>query len=496
MTINRRDLLHSALALCAVPITQRATVALAATPAAGPGNAKSGTTRFPEGFLWGAATAAYQVEGAWNEDGKGESVWDRFSHTPGHIKNAATGDVACDSYHRFKDDIALLKQLNLKTYRFSIAWPRIQPTGTGSANSRGLDYYKRVTDALLEAGIRPFPTLYHWDLPQTLEDAGGWPNRDTANRFADYVSIVARALGDRIGQWAVFNEPKTFTAVGYWNGTHAPGRKDWPAFLKATHTVNLAQGMGFRALKAANSRLQVGSAFDVGPMYPASSRYEDLAAAERWHRFENLWFVITALRGHYPEGVLPPEQQARLLGYRDGDDRIMRAPLDFMGLNYYSPWVVKHSTGPDSARDVSTEGQWATAPVHTPKTDIGWDIYPQGFYEILMRMRREVGPLPIEITENGASYNTPPDAQGSVHDQPRIAYLRDHLQVLAQAINDGVPVRAYHCWSLMDNFEWAEGYSQRFGLTYVDFENGQRRTVKDSGLWYANVARTNQVSSG
>jgi beta-glucosidase len=244
--MNRRRLLHAALALCAVPIAQRARVALAATPAA---------VRFPEGFLWGAATAAYQVEGAWNEDGKGESVWDRFSHTPGHIKNAATGDVACDSYHRYKDDIALLKQLNLKTYRFSIAWPRIQPTGTGPANSRGLDYYKRVTDALLEAGIRPFPTLYHWDLPQTLEDAGGWPNRDTANRFADYVSIVARALGDRIGQWAVFNEPKTFTAVGYWNGTHAPGRKDWPAFLKATHTVNLAQGMGFRALKAANSRL-------------------------------------------------------------------------------------------------------------------------------------------------------------------------------------------------------------------------------------------------
>jgi len=254
-----------------------------------------------------------------------------------------------------------------------------------------------------------------------------------------------------------------------------------------------AQGMGFRALKAANSRLQVGSAFDVGPMYPASSDYQDLAAAERWHRFENLWFVTTALHGHYPEGVLPPEQQAQLLGYRDGDDRIMRAPLDFMGLNYYSPWVVKHSTGPDSARDVSTEGQWATAPVHTPKTDIGWDIYPQGFYEILMRMRREAGPLPVEITENGASYNTEPDAQGSIHDQPRIEYLRSHLQVLARAINDGVPVRAYHCWSLMDNFEWAEGYSQRFGLTYVDFKNGQRRTVKDSGLWYASVAATNSV---
>ena len=496
MTINRRHILNSALALCAARLSGAAAVAGAQTPAPAAANAKPGATQFPAGFLWGAATAAYQVEGAWNEDGKGESVWDRFSHTPGHIKNGATGDVACDSYHRFKEDIALLKQLNLKSYRYSIAWPRIQPTGRGAANARGLDYYKRVTDALLEAGIRPLPTLYHWDLPQTLEDAGGWPNRDTANHFADYAAIVARALGDRIPQWAIFNEPKTFTAVGYWNGTHAPGRTDWPAFLKATHTVNLAQGLAFRALKAANSRLQVGSAFDVGPMYPASSDYKDLAAAERWHRFENLWFVTTALHGHYPEGVLPPEHQAQLLGYREGDDRIMRAPLDFMGLNYYSPWVVKHSTGPNSARDVSTEGQWATAPVHTPKTDNGWDIYPQGFYEILMRMRREVGPVPIEIMENGAAYNMVPDTQGRIHDQPRIDYLRSHLQMLARAIADGVPVRGYHCWSLMDNFEWAEGYSQRFGLTYVDFKNGQRRTVKDSGLWYANVARTNQVSNG
>ncbi len=493
MTINRRHVLNSALALCAVRLTGAARAATSAPAAA---IAQPGAGRFPAGFLWGAATAAYQVEGAWNEDGKGESVWDRFSHTPGRIKNGATGDVACDSYHRFKEDIALLKQLNLKSYRYSIAWPRIQPTGSGPANAKGLDYYKRLTDAILEAGIRPLPTLYHWDLPQTLEDAGGWPQRDTAQRFADYAAIVAHALSDRIPQWAIFNEPKTFTAVGYWNGTHAPGRKDWPAFLRATHTVNLAQGLAFRALKAANGTLQVGSAFDVGPMYPASGRYEDIAAAERWHRFENLWFITTALHGHYPEGVLAPERQAALLGFRAGDERIMRAPLDFMGLNYYSPWLVKHSSGPDSAIDVNTEGQWATAPLRTPKTDNGWDIYPQGFYEILMRMRREVGPLPIEITENGAAYNTTPDAQGKIHDAPRIEYLRAHLQMLAKAIHDGVPVRAYHCWSLMDNFEWAEGYSQRFGLTYVDFKNGQRRTVKDSGLWYANVARTNQVGSG
>jgi beta-glucosidase len=491
--MKRRTLLQALAAFAGTPLGVLVRLAAAQAPAPH-SSAAPKPMAFPKGFLWGAATAAYQVEGAWNEDGKGESIWDRFSHTPGNIKNGATGDVACDSYHRYREDIALLKQLNLKSYRYSIAWPRIQPSGRGPANSRGLDYYKRLTDAVLEAGIRPLPTLYHWDLPQALEDAGGWPNRDTAARFADYVGIVAQALGDRLPQWTIFNEPKTFTGVGYWNGRHAPGRHDWRAFLKATHVVNIAQGQAFRALKAIDSRFAVGSAFDVAPMFPATPAYEDVAAAERWHRFQNLWFVTTALHGHYPEGVLPPEHQAELLGFRAGDERLMRAPLDYMGLNYYSPWLVQHSTAADSAIDVQVSGQWATAPVKTPKTDVGWDIFPQGFREILVRMRREAGPLPIEITENGASYNTSPDAHGQIHDSARIDYLRSHLQALAGAISDGVPVRAYHCWSLMDNFEWAEGYSQRFGLTYVDFAHGQRRTVKDSGRWYAGVAAANAVA--
>ena len=492
--MKRRTLLQSLGAFAATPlgVLVRPAAAQAPPPRHAPALVKP--VAFPKGFLWGAATAAYQVEGAWNEDGKGESIWDRFSHTAGNIKNGATGDVACDSYHRYREDIALLKQLNLKSYRFSIAWTRIQPSGRGAANSRGLDYYKRLTDAVLEAGIRPLPTLYHWDLPQALEDAGGWPHRDTAARFADYVGIVAHALADRLPQWTIFNEPKTFTGVGYWNGRHAPGRRDWPAFLKATHVVNLAQGMAFRALKAIDSRFSVGSAFDVAPMFPATAAYEDIAAAERWHRFQNLWFVTTALHGHYPEGVLPAEHQAELLGFRAGDERLMRAPLDYMGLNYYSPWLVKESTAPDSAIDVRVSGQWATAPEKTPKTDVGWDIYPQGFREILVRMQRETGPLPIEITENGASYNNAPDAHGQVHDSARIEYLRLHLLALAQAIADGVPVRAYHCWSLMDNFEWAEGYSQRFGLTYVDFTQQQRRTIKDSGHWYAGVAAANALT--
>jgi beta-glucosidase len=492
--MKRRIVMQSLAAFAALPLEVLVRPAAAQEAAPPPTAAPPKPVAFPKGFLWGAATAAYQVEGAWNEDGKGESIWDRFSHTAGNIKNGATGDVACDSYHRYHEDIGLLKQLNLKSYRFSIAWPRIQPSGRGAANSRGLDYYKRLTDAVLEAGIRPLPTLYHWDLPQALEDAGGWPNRDTAARFADYVGIVGHALGDRLPQWTIFNEPKTFTGVGYWNGRHAPGRRDWHAFLKATHCVNLAQGMAFRALKAINGRFSVGSAFDVAPMFPATAAYQDVAAAERWHRFQNLWFVTTALHGHYPEGVLPAEHQEELLGFRQGDERLMRAPLDYMGLNYYSPWLVRHSTAADSAIDVQVSGQWATAPVKTPKTDVGWDIYPQGFQQILVRMLREAGPLPIEITENGAAYNNLPDAHGQIHDGARIAYLRSHLQALAQAISDGVPVRAYHCWSLMDNFEWAEGYSQRFGLTYVDFAHQQRRTIKDSGHWYAGVAAANAVS--
>jgi beta-glucosidase len=497
--MNRRKLLESTLALAGASLAAGLDAAHSQTSSSASRSSPSplrpqDAVDFPQGFLWGAATAAYQVEGAWNVDGRGESIWDRFAHTAGNIKNGDTGDIACDSYHRYPDDIALLKELNLGSYRFSIAWPRIQPSGSGAVNAKGLDYYKRLTDALLEARIRPLPTLYHWDLPQPLEDAGGWPNRDTADRFAEYAGIVARALGDRISQWVIFNEPKTFTAVGYWNGRHAPGRRDWRAFLRATHSVNLAQGHAFRALRAANGALRIGSAFDVAPMFPASDSYADLAAAERWHAFQNLWFVTTALRGHYPEGVLPAELQSERLGYREGDQRIMRAPLDFLGLNYYSPWIVRYSTAADSAPDLNVGATWATAPGVHPKTDIGWDIYPQGFYDILVRMARETGNLPIEITENGAACNTPPDSRGEIHDTDRIAYLRSHLAQLSRAIRDGVPVRAYHCWSLLDNFEWAEGYSQRFGLTYVDFSRGQRRTIKASGRWYGQVAAANALT--
>jgi beta-glucosidase len=448
---------------------------------------------FPVTFLWGAASSAYQVEGAFEADGRAESIWDRFAHTSGAILDGETGDIACDSYRRYQEDVALLARFNLKSYRFSISWPRVQPGGHGPMNAAGIAYYDRLVDALLNAGIRPLATLYHWDLPQPLEDQGGWPNRDTAARFADYVAGVAKALADRVDDWLIFNEPKTFTSAGYWHGIHAPGRRDALAYLKATHTVNLAQGCAFRALKAVRAGLRLSSAFDVAPMYPATASYADMAAAERWHRFQNLWFIHPALHGRYPTGVLPADREDELLGWLPGDEQIVRAPLDFLGLNYYTPSLVGHAPEGNGLPGLCVKTQWAKAPVSSPMTDIGWDVYPAGFYDIVSRMAFETGNLPIEITENGAADNTGPGPDGRVHDAGRITFLREHLRELSRAIRDGAPVRAYHCWSLLDNFEWARGYSQRFGLVYVDF-NGQRsRLVKESGHWYAQVARNNRV---
>ncbi|MGZ3306084.1 MAG: GH1 family beta-glucosidase, partial [Asticcacaulis sp.] len=450
---------------------------------------------FPKGFHWGAATAAYQVEGAYNEDGKGESVWDRFVLAPGKIKNGDTGNVACDSYHKYPQDIALLKAMNLTSYRFSTAWTRIQPDGLGAVNPKGLDYYSRLTDALLEAGIRPMPTLYHWDLPQNLEDRGGWPNRDTSARFADYAAVVVKVLGDRIENWSLFNESKTFTSLGYNVGVFAPGRKDPWAFLKSTHTVNLAHGMGYRAIKAVNPRLKVGSVYDVTPMYPATQSEADVRAADIWDKWQNLWFVNTTLTGKYPEGVFPADRMAALLGIEAGDDALLKADLDFVGFNYYSGTLCSYGKDASGVPYIDVNAQWPYGlPGNTvPKTDFGWAIYPQGFYDILTRMHKVTGDRPIEITENGCAYNVGPDGSGQVHDPKRIDFYRGHFEAMQHAIASGVPVRGYHAWSLMDNFEWASGYSMRFGLTYVDFANNQKRTIKDSGQWYAQVAKANRI---
>jgi beta-glucosidase len=447
---------------------------------------------FPKGFFWGTATAAYQIEGAWNEDGKGESIWDRFAHTPGKIKNSDTGDVACDSYHRWREDIGLMRAMNLNSHRFSISWPRIQPTGSGAANAKGVDHYSRLVDALLEARIRPLVTLYHWDLPQALEDAGGWPNRDTAGRFADYVQLVAQALGDRVSDWTIFNEPDAFVDLGHLEGTHAPGRKSLLDFLRATHVVNLAQGEGFRALKAARPAARAGTAFSMSACEPATDSEEDKLAAERAHAITNTWFLEPALRGSYPEALaFLPETAMRI---QAGDMEKTRAPLDFIGINLYYRTI---ASAVGTMERFSHTQEWLF-PVRMdggqqgPKTDFGWEVWPKALYDMVTRITRDYNRPVIEITESGCSYNDGPDASGAIHDRRRTAYHREYLAALGRAIAEGADVRGYHAWSLLDNFEWAEGFSQRFGLTYVDFKT-QQRTIKDSGRWYGKVAVENRL---
>ncbi len=455
---------------------------------------ESSVLRFPAGFAWGASTAAYQIEGAWNMDGKGESIWDRFSHTPGKIANGDHGDLACDHYRRYRDDVALMRKMNLSSYRFSLAWPRVQPTGSGKANPQGIDFYNRLTDALLEAGIRPLATLYHWDLPQSLEDAGGWPNRETAARFADYCGIVARALGDRVSNWLLFNEPAAFTSMGYLRGIHAPGKKSIRAFLRAAHTVNLAQASGFRAIKAVCPNSRVGSAYSMSPCEPATNSEADRLAAERAHRITNCWFLDPALRGAYPHAF--PFLPDFLMGMNSGDVEQMRAPLDFIGINLYYRTMAQAAP---LAKRLFDPG-FTLFPVKMfpasegPATDIGWEVWPRAIYDLLMRITRDYNRPAIEITESGCSYNDSPDHDGMVHDTRRIAYHRAYLTNVARAIQEGADVRGYHAWTLMDNFEWAEGYGQRFGLVHVDFAT-QKRTIKQSGKWYAEVAAQNAIAA-
>jgi beta-glucosidase len=384
----------------------------------------------------------------------------------------------------------------------SISWPRIQPTGAGAPNQKGLDHYKRVIDTLLAANIRPNVTLYHWDLPQALEDQGGWPNRDLAARFADYASIVSKALGDRVTAWAIFNEPWVFTMLGYGSGVHAPGKREFPLFLKAAHTVNIAQGQAFRAVKAASSKAQIGSAFSMSSTKPASDSQVDKEAAARFHAINNVWFLHTALKGSYPEAFLSGVPHDTM-GFQAGDDKLMQAPLDWVGINYYFRQIVASTVGNHADlggvnthhADYSANGFTAHGGTEGPITDFGWEVWPAGMYDIVTQISREYDHPTIQITENGCSYSdTPYDkAGGHVPDQRRIAYYQAHLAELARAMRDGAKVRGYHSWSLLDNFEWAEGYSQRFGMTYVDFRD-QRRIVKDSGLWYGRVAATGKLT--
>lgn len=466
-----------------------------------PQQAPAATAPFPTGFLWGAATAAYQVEGAAAEMGRTPSIWDTFSHTPGRTLGGDTGDVAADHFHRYRDDVALMKRLGLQAYRFSVSWSRVQPTGRGPAVERGLDFYRSLVDELLAAGIKPVATLYHWDLPQELEDAGGWPERATAERFADYAAIMARALGDRVGMWTTLNEPWCSAFLGYGSGVHAPGRTEPAAALRAAHHLNLAHGRAAEALRVnlpAAARISV--TLNLHQVRPLTGSEADADAARRIDAVGNRVFTGPMLKGAYPQDLLADTERivnwAELI--RPGDLAAIAAPIDVLGVNYYTPTIV--STPVSGAGDTRNDGHGSSE--HSPwpgsehvafhlaegrpVTAMNWSVKPEGLYDLLMDVSREHPDLPLMVTENGAAFDDAPDADGRVHDPERIAYLRGHLEAVRRAAADGADVRGYFLWSLMDNFEWGYGYAKRFGAVYVDYAT-QRRTPKSSALWYGDV---------
>ncbi len=450
---------------------------------------------FPHDFLWGAATASYQIEGAWDQDGKGESIWDRFSHTPGKIRDGDTGDVACDHYHLWRSDLMLMKELGLQAYRFSISWPRILPTGRLHVNQAGLDFYSRLVDALLEAGIVPFATLYHWDLPQALQDQGGWPARSTAEAFVEYTDLVSRHLGDRVQHWMTHNEPSVAAFVGHLEGAHAPGIQDAAAALSTAHHLMLSHGWSVPLLRRNSPGAQVGIVLNMNWALPASPSAADTAAFRQMDGMWVRWWLDPLYGRHYPadmladgisRGIIPPEGPSFV---QEGDLQAIATPTDFLGLNYYTRFVARDSNIPVDQNPPMIR-QAAEGPDNW--TEMGWEIYPEGLFFVLSRLHYEYQVPKIYITENGCSFSDGPDKDGRVRDTRRIAYLRDHFASAHRAIESGIPVAGYFVWSLLDNFEWAKGYAQRFGLIWVDFPT-QQRILKDSALWYRKVIDENAV---
>ncbi len=441
----------------------------------------------PADFTWGVATAAYQIEGAVTEDGRSPSIWDTFSHTPGTIDNGDTGDVACDHYHRAPEDIGLIKQLGADAYRFSIAWPRVVPGGDGPVNKAGLDFYDRLVDGLLEAGVTPFATLYHWDLPQTLQDRGGWTVRETSEHFAAYASHVVERLGDRVKDWATLNEPLCSAWIGHLEGRMAPGLTDLTAAVRASYHLHLGHGLAVRAIRAASSDARVGIVNNLSPIEPASASEPDLAAARRADGHINRWWLDPVLGRGYPQDMV--ELYGVELPERPGDLETIAAPLDWLGLNYYFRQIV--TADPDGpaphAKQVPVPG--------ARLTHMDWEVHAAGLERLLLRLTGEYGVQRIYVTENGSAYEDVVAADGSVHDPERVRYLEEHLAACARAVGKGAPLAGYFAWSLMDNFEWAYGYDKRFGLVHVDYAT-QRRTVKSSGRRYAELVREHAERSG
>jgi beta-glucosidase len=439
---------------------------------------------FPADFIWGSATAAYQIEGAALEDGKGESIWDRFSHIPGRIADGNDGDRACDHYHRFGEDLKLMKELGLQSYRFSISWPRVMPEGRGRVNDKGLDFYKRLIDQLKAIDIAPAVTLYHWDLPQRLQDIGGWANRDVVDYYQDYAVRMFRSLGAAVPIWITQNEPSVAAFIGNWEGRHAPGLRDFSTALLVAHHLLLSHGKAVQAHRQSALRSEIGITLSLTPMYPASDRPEDADAATRNDGYWNRWFLDPVLKGSYPADMVEWYSERMTVPELSEEDlKLIGAPIDFLGVNNYFSQSVRSAPA-------SYPLELIESPMGAYRTEMGWGINPEGLYDLLMRLDRDYGRPAILLTENGVSFRDMIDREGRVADENRIDFLCRYLASVHQAIERGVKVRGYYVWTLMDNFEWAWGCSQRFGLAYTDFPT-QKRIVKSSGRWYAEVIREN-----
>ncbi len=478
-----------------------------------PASRLAAAAQFPPSFLWGAATAAYQIEGAVAADGRTPSIWDTWSHTPGATAGGDTGDVACDHYHRMPADVALLKDLGVDSYRFSLAWPRIRPDG-GEPNPRGLDFYSRLVDELLEAGIKPWISLYHWDLPQALEDAGGWTARDTALRFVDHAVSSYEVLGDRVGVWTTMNEPWCSAFLGYTGGEHAPGRQEGAAGLVAMHHLLLGHGLAVRALREIGTDSEVGITLNftvADPLDPDSAADRD--AARRIDALHNRAFLDPLLRGAYPSDLLADTGAMTFAGapwtdvVRDGDLEVISTPIDVLGVNYYQGECVSGGSLPPGGdhRHRGPGGALLSSPFvgcedvvfhdrGLPTTAMGWDVQPEGLTRLLRRLGEEYAAPPLYVTENGAAFDDPDPAHGSVADEDRRAFLEAHVRAVHDAMAAGVDVRGFFAWSLLDNFEWAHGYARRFGIVHVDYDT-QERTLKDSARWFAALARTGRVTA-
>jgi beta-glucosidase len=442
------------------------------------------TVKFPASFKWGTATAAYQIEGAWNQEGRGPSIWDDFSHTPGKISDSSNGDTACDHYRLWKEDVGLMKKMNLDAYRFSLSWSRMMPEGRGRLNEKGISFYDRLIDELLAKKIDPFVTLYHWDLPSALQKGGGWENREIASWFADYTELAVKRFGDRVKNWITLNEPFIVYAAGYFAGEHAPGEKSFLKAVKVIHNLMLAHGASLERIRSIDSKLKAGIAHAIAPVYPASPK--DKRAVKKAEGFTVRIFLDPVFRGCYPESV------AGLIGLanrsiKSSDFDLISKPVDFIGVNNYTRNIVKNSLLPvPGFKTVPADYEGAQF------TEMGWEVFPQGMYDTLMMLKNDYGNPPVYITENGAAFRDEV-VKGRVHDTQRVEFLKNYMSMTAEAMKDGADVRGYFVWSLLDNFEWAHGYTKRFGLAYVDYKT-QKRILKDSGLWYAALCKAGKFT--